>query len=334
MSDAKQDPPAPDISLVQLDGLVVLKIIKHCGDNVPDSVTGQLLGLDVGGRLDITDVFPFPTLDADEDSDAYQLAMMKCLRTVNVDINAVGWYQSSFLASFLTQNLVEAQYNYQKAIPTSVLLVYDPLRTTAGHLHLKAYRLTDAFMRTYPQQQQQPAKGDRKTKFDFTSSDILQKLPIKVHNSHLVHAFLYELREDKARPASCDWDRLHMDAGGYLEKNIDALSHCIDEHTAEQGKFQYHQRLVQRQKQQQAEYQRKRDAENDERKRHGKEPLADEDTSKLQVFKPIPKPSRLDTFLISGQISHYCKEIGAASTEAMNKMYLIEALHKSAAAVV
>lgn len=92
--------------------------------------------------------------------------MMKCLRTINVDNNTVGWYQSSIMGSYLTQVRavglplpwphiacaqynIEAQYTYQKAIPTSVMLVYDPYRTSGGHLQLRAYRLTAAFMKLY-----------------------------------------------------------------------------------------------------------------------------------------------------------------------------------------
>jgi hypothetical protein len=32
----------------------------------------------------------------------------------------------------------------------------------------------------------------------FETSAIFEEIPIKVHNSHLVHGFLYELREQKA----------------------------------------------------------------------------------------------------------------------------------------
>jgi hypothetical protein len=38
----------------------VLKIIKHCEEFAPALVTGQLLGLDVGSVLEVTNCFPFP----------------------------------------------------------------------------------------------------------------------------------------------------------------------------------------------------------------------------------------------------------------------------------
>lgn len=47
---------------------VVLKIIKHCRESYPVDVTGQLLGLDVDGVLEVTNCFPFPSSDDDEAS--------------------------------------------------------------------------------------------------------------------------------------------------------------------------------------------------------------------------------------------------------------------------
>lgn len=48
--------------------------------------------------------------------------------------------------------------------------------------------------------------------------------------------------------------------------------------------------------------------ENMSRKAAGEEPLPEEDPSN-PVFKPIPEPARLDSFLITNQISNYCNQI-------------------------
>lgn len=45
---------------LRLEGSVVLKIVKHCQESQPFLVTGQLLGLDIGSSLEVTDCFPFP----------------------------------------------------------------------------------------------------------------------------------------------------------------------------------------------------------------------------------------------------------------------------------
>lgn len=56
------NPQAKDSRLraVQLEGHVILKLVKHCQECAPNLVTGQLLGLDVGSTLEVTDSFPFP----------------------------------------------------------------------------------------------------------------------------------------------------------------------------------------------------------------------------------------------------------------------------------
>lgn len=44
------------------------------------------------------------------------------------------------------------------------------------------------------------------------------------------------------------------------------------------------------------------------RKAAGEEPLPEEDPSN-PIFKPLPEPSRLDSYLITNQVSNYCNQI-------------------------
>ena len=53
------------LKTVQIEGHVLLKILKHCAECAPSLVTGQLLGLDVGTTLEVTEAFPFPVRDGD-----------------------------------------------------------------------------------------------------------------------------------------------------------------------------------------------------------------------------------------------------------------------------
>jgi translation initiation factor 3 subunit H len=300
--------------------LVLLKIIKHCTENFPEVVTGQLLGLDVGDKLEVTNCFPIPSeVNNENDIDDYQIEMMKCFRSVNVDNNTVGWYQSALLGSFLNYSIIEEQYKYQIEIPSSVVVVYDPFRTTNGHLALKAYRLSDDFMKLY-------AKGELShTNFfehNIDSTGIFEEIPIKVHNSHLVHGFLYELREDSSM--NCDFSRLSVSNHPFIEKTLGVLSHCIDDYSSEQSKFQYIQRQIARQKQTIQAAETKRNQENESRVALGQDPLAEE---KLAV-KTIPQPSRLETMLICNQMSNYCKQIQDTASLSFSKLYVVESLAK------
>ena len=111
---------------------------------LPGFVTGQLLGLDIGRTLEVTNCFAFPTKDDDaggggkgdgdddEDGAEYQIEMMRSLREVNVDNNTVGWYQSTYFSSFIDDSCIETQFNYQENIKNCCVIIYDPSRARAG----------------------------------------------------------------------------------------------------------------------------------------------------------------------------------------------------------
>lgn len=329
---------------VQIDGLVLLKIINHSRESMPDVVSGQLLGLDIGQKLEVTNSFPFPLGLSEDASDAYQLEMMKHLRTVNVDNNTVGWYQSAYLGTFFDQGLLEAQYTYQKHIPNSVVVVYDPFQTSKGRLVLKAYRLSDEFMKIYsPSGAASALEGKPKfsyeefNKLGLDSCEIFQSVPIKVHNSHLVHGFLYELREEKYqarklvdvdRNWSSNLERLNLNYTSFLEKNLAQLGSAIEGYSMEQGKFQFFLRAQARTKQQQTDFLKRRQQENDARLAAGKDPLPEEDFTKHPLFKGAAKPNRLETYLLSNQIDYYCDSVISVAEQTFQKLYLIEAMQK------
>ena len=54
-------------------------------------------------------------------------------------------------------------------------------------------------------------------------------------------------------------------------------------------------------------------AENAARKSAGEDPLPEEDPSN-PIFKPVPEPSRLESFLITNQIANYCNQINGYVT--------------------
>jgi translation initiation factor 3 subunit H len=325
----------PTLNVVQLDGLVVLKIMKHCKENLPDLVTGQLLGLDVASTLEVTNCFPYPSKGADEEDDAaesttlggaeYQIEMMRCLREVNVDNNTVGWYSSTYMGSFINESSIETQFNYQEKINKKcVMLVYDPLKTAQGILSLKAYRLTLAFMELY---KSGSFTKDSISKAGVTYNDIFEEIPIKIHNSSLITAFLTELEEREQGKGETDFDKLDLSTNPFLERNLEFLIECLDDLGVEQNKFQYHQRSVQRQQAQQAAWLQKRRAENATRKQNGEEILPETDPSN-PIFKPIQEPGRLESLLITNQISNYCKQINHFAGNSFTKIFLVGELHK------
>ena len=161
---------------VQVEALVVMRIIKHSTSTFPTPATGCLVGMDVaappGTQLQVTNCFPYPASVPEQSQQdqyyqpdaaslaaaapraksnvAYQNEMIKFLREVNVDAQSVGWYISTSMGNFVNQNFVENQFFFQRAADEkTVALVFDVSRSSAGSLSLKAYRLSPSFIASY-----------------------------------------------------------------------------------------------------------------------------------------------------------------------------------------
>lgn len=149
-----------------------MKIAKHCSSTFPTTATGSIVGMDQKSLLEITNTFPFPTVDTTANDSStnthqndastqaaaaprqkanvtYQNEMIRHLKEVNVDANNVGWYTSATMGNFVNMGFIENQYHYQKDNDKTVALVYDTSRSSQGNLSLRAFRLTTVFMNAY-----------------------------------------------------------------------------------------------------------------------------------------------------------------------------------------
>eukprot|EP00033_Pygsuia_biforma_P000819 GCRY01000953.1.p1 GENE.GCRY01000953.1~~GCRY01000953.1.p1 ORF type:complete len:316 (-),score=63.87 GCRY01000953.1:48-995(-) len=306
---------------VKVDALVVLRIIKHCQESLPNVVTGQLLGL-CTENVEVTGCFPIPStsLDTDDGGD-FQLEMLRCLREVNIDNNTVGWYQSTYLGSFVDETLIENQFAYQENIEGSVLIICDPLRLQEGLLALKAIRLQSSFMKLY--RERKFSQEDLK-QAGLSFSDIFEELPVEIHNNNLSTALLYSLQEQFPSLVQTDFDALDMSFSPFLERNLELLIDCIDDLAVEHNRYQNHEKYAQKIKASQQAWIAKRKAENAERALKGEEPLS-EDVTQSHGYKAIPAPpSRLDALLVTNQVKTYCEQINSFASQSLNKLYLFD----------
>nr|CAG4643978.1 EOG090X06SH [Lepidurus arcticus] len=316
------------IDLVQVDGLVVAKIIKHCneeGSGTMEVAQGVLLGLVADTRLEVTNCFPFPkSLEDNAEEEDYQMAMMRHLRKVNVDHLHVGWYQSTCQGNFLSTQFLESQFTYQNSIEESVVLIYDPLKTSRGFLHLKAYRLTPQAVNLFKDEEFTP-EAIKQLKLSF--ENLYQEVRLVVHNSHLVNALLSELTELVPPEDGCQY--LDLGTASVLEKHLRGMMDNVDEMMQEVNKFNIFQRQVQKQQQEKFKYQQKRTLENTARLAKGETALPEEDLNK--VFKPIPAPPRLEPMVLSSQIANTCHQVSQFCSQALGKLFVTEALqpHKA-----
>jgi len=332
------------IHSVHIDGLAVLKIVKHCQESLPKLVSGSLLGLATdNGVLEITHSFPFPDPRDDSKSDLvktaiesspidddasaldgheYQLEMMKMLREVNVDNNCVGWYQSMYLGSFSNSTLLENQLSYQTDLSSNaIVLLYDPMQTAHGNLELKCLRLTKDAVELMK---------SGKNSF-LEPSHIFEELPVIMKNPSLVRALLSDVSTGQysadvgdgneggvATPYGADTtlDRLDLSTNPYLEKHLEFLSTWVDDLSAEQGKFQYYMRSLSRG--------------NDKRgdKRRGKQ--ADEKkVPAAQAWSSSDAPKRLESLLLSNQIRNYCDQVDKFADGGFGKLFIMDGLQKN-----
>ncbi|KAF8468858.1 hypothetical protein BDZ91DRAFT_679082 [Kalaharituber pfeilii] len=356
MVDKAAAPEPGPLKSVRVDALVALKIIKHASGAFPSIVTGQLLGLEVDGCLQITHSFPFPAVEPTATNDLYdssassaailaprskanawyQAEMMKCLREINVDSNVVGWYQSTNLGNFITKELVENQFYYQSSTQLNertVTLVYDAARSTQGALSLRAFRLTPQLMAAMKEGK---FTTESLVKIGLTYKDLLQELPLSIQNSHLVTSLLHQLssppeplppfassvrQNPLPPPLFPNFDSLDLSIDPFLEKNCDLLLDSIETHYTELNNAQYHQRQLAREQAKITAWQQKRKAENLARAAAKQPPLPEDEWQKL--FKLPQEPSRLEALLNSRQIEHYAKQVDGFTAAVTAKMFAV-----------
>jgi len=340
------------INAVHIDGLAVLKIVKHCQESLPSQVTGSLLGLTVdNGILEITHAFPFPKArddpnksdkgdspptpaDNDDeasnlDGDKFQLEMMKMFREVNIDNNCIGWYKSVYLGSVFdsdpSADLLENHFDYQTSLsPNAVVIVYDPVQTANGNLVIKCLRLTKSAMALL-----------KTRKNDFLDPrEIFEELPLTIKNPSLVKALLHNVStgqyyadDSNAHDAvgggdgddapliygaDTTFDRLDLSTNPYLEKHLEFLCSWVDDLAAEQSKFQYYMRGLTR-------------GTKDARGRFEKKK---EVVNATEAWASAEAPRRLNSLLISSQIRTYCNQVDKFADGGFGKLFLVDGLHR------
>jgi len=290
-----------EIKRVEVDALVILQIMKHCRQQAPHPVTGQLLGLDVDDALQLTHCFGYvqkgnddnERMQGDDGGEQYQIDMLRRLREVNVDSNTVGWYQTTHLGAFFSDTVIETQYLYQMQIPQSILLVYDPLQSRIGKPAFKALRLTPQFVTKYTETRE----TNKSALNDFPSGNMFMEIPISIHSPVIVEAFLVDWAI--MDPISTTQiDNLDVENQVFLEKNVQLLIGSLQDLAEEQNKMTNYERQAGRQQ--------------------------DPSKGKGRGYKQNNLPPRqLDTMILSQQIQNYCKQINNSAGDSFGKVFLL-----------
>ncbi|PSS37552.1 hypothetical protein PHLCEN_2v568 [Hermanssonia centrifuga] len=320
------------LACVQLDGMVVSKIIKHAREAHGTSAHGVLLGLDLDGTLEISNSFPLPHHINDDDDKSvkgvarYQASMLRSLKEVQADDSVVGFYQAMALGSFYNQTLVETQAIQQEKLRHGgVVIVHDISRTARGNAAFRAFRLTKAFLDAYKRNN---FSTESLINHRMTFSSILEEIPIRIRTSPLLGAFLDTLSAPSVsaepsftKPSSAlppSFSVLNLGTNN-VSKNLEQIIEAMDAYKTEEGNLAYMQRQIAREKGKADAYVAKRKDDNAARIAQGLAPLPEEDVSRL--FKIPVEPSRLDSMLLLGRIDAYSKTLEETSSTALVKMY-------------
>ncbi|CAH0043501.1 unnamed protein product [Clonostachys solani] len=353
MSDSQKEAP----QAVQVDALVVIKIAKHCASAFPTTATGAIVGMDTESLIEVTNSFPFPTVegsstDSSHQNDASSIAaqaprqkssltytneMIRHLKEVNVDANSVGWYTSATMGNFVNMHFIENQVHYQKESKAAVALVYDASKSSLGNLTLRAFRLSAAFMAAFKDTK---FTTEHLQKSKLTFRDILTELPVTIRNSHLLTSFLHQLpaapTEESVEPPSSlsdihnnqikpalnpSIDTLDLSIDPLLEKTCDLLLESIETHYTDLNNFQFYQRQLGREQAKISQWQAKRKAENAQRVLAKQAPLPEDEWQRL--FKLPQEPSRLEGMLNAKQVEQYSKQVDGFTANISAKMFAV-----------
>ncbi|KAG5648056.1 hypothetical protein DXG03_007091 [Asterophora parasitica] len=284
---------------VQLDGLVVTKILKHAREAPSTTAHGLLLGLDLDGTLEISNSFPLPHQTGDEDDRSaksvgrYQASMLRSLKEVQADDSVVGFYQATTLGAFFNQTLVDTQAVHQDKLRHGGIVIV--------HGNLISHSLT--------------------------FSSILEEVALKIRTNPLLSGFLETVGQ---RDESVDGEIGtgagigasfgHLDFGtAGLTRNLEQIVEAVDNYRTEEGNLAYLSRQIGRERVKADAYVAKRKEENATRVAQGLAPLPEEDVARL--FKIPAEPSRLESLLLLGQIDAFGKSLGETASTGLVKMY-------------
>ena len=336
------------IADVHLDGMALMKMIKHCKDNHAvngSNAWGALLGMDMGGTLEVSNVFGLPGMRAergDEDerttksSMQYMAEMLRLLHQVNADVSPVGLYQGSFLGPFLNTAIVDGlntlsllmEREGQRGRGKAVMLVHDYAQLAQGNLVTKAYRLSPSFIDAY-----------RKGKFSaqnlvehrLTFSNVLIEIPVHVRNTALMDAMLStfmteNVPESRIAPRTSKELLTHpidmhvapdnMDLNLALEpvlvSTLESTLDAAEAYASESGNVGYQARQIAREKARADAFVTRRKAENATRESAGLAPLPLDEVNKL--FKIPAEPNRLESLLLLNQLDSAAQRLTETAT--------------------
>lgn len=320
------------VTSVQLDGMVISKIVKHGRGGSAGGACGLLVGLDLDGTLAVSNSFPLPNRAFDDDEKAsksttrYQASMLRSLKEIQADDSVVGFYQAISLGAFYTQTLLETHAVHQERLRHGgIVVVHDVSPSATGKATFRAFRLSKAFMELY-KKSNFTTTGLMGTGLTFSS--ILEELPVTIRTNPLLSSFLGVMSQsddttESSGSALCpNFNSLNLSTAG-TTKSLERIIDSLDAYRNEENNLAYISRTIAREKVKVDAALQKRKDENATRVAQGMNPLPEDDVARM--FKVPPEPSRLESLVLLGQIDAYAKGLEETAGTSLVKMYAAKA---------
>ncbi|KAK6018636.1 eukaryotic translation initiation factor 3 subunit H family protein [Ostertagia ostertagi] len=325
----------PNVSYIQMDSLVIMKIVKHVDSELYAGMSEVPLcdqlaqGFDKGFSIcekqdDSAPRDPLKHASYRSCCQAcFRTAMKTQLRNMNIDYELVGFYQAHPFGACFSQDLVDSMFDYQSNGPDGVVIIYDPVKTRQGQLCLRAYRLSVPALELCAKNDWSP---DAVKAANLTYQTMFEELPIVIKSSHLVNVMMAELSLAPTRIADRFSTHLELGSRRSLEKSVRAMMANIDElnkSISAYGKYvndkQKHDNMIYNLTQ-------KRQAENEQRLARGEPPLSMDDIRKMKEPQLQTRNGMLDAMLSSCDtqaLAEFCVKV---TGENIAKLFLAEAL--------
>ncbi|KAL7677761.1 hypothetical protein ACOME3_003998 [Neoechinorhynchus agilis] len=322
--------------LIHIDPVVVSKIVEHAADEGEEMASGSLVGLFMENVLEITNCFALPNTYAPRhqseaaipapspnDPEQYQSEMINFLRESGCDYLQLGFYQTVPPTASRSTNLVAEGMNlavslqdYNRRTGVNVALIYDPIRSDAGAINLKAFRLSKSALSLTANLADVPP--ELISRRGITYKSLLQEIPIAVKSPPLTSLLMMDI----AASHPSDEKVLDIDSSSVLESALDGLAVRLDNLITESYGISTYARQLQRFNQQRHNLTIERRRENEQRRAKG-EALLPEDIT--QLLPPLQVPSRLQSLVASHELNQANEHLSCYIKGALVKLQRLEA---------
>uniref|UniRef100_A0A915DMQ1 JAB1/MPN/MOV34 metalloenzyme domain-containing protein n=1 Tax=Ditylenchus dipsaci TaxID=166011 RepID=A0A915DMQ1_9BILA len=180
----------PKVDFIQIDSLVVMKIVKHVdiefysgmSEVAGETCQGILTGLI--STEEKRDENNQSAANLAEDKQSEILDMLKRFRNMNIDYELVGFYQAHLYGACYTHDMLESLVDYQTNIHDGVVIIYDPIKTRQGQLSIRAFRLSKKALELSLKHKLVSRSYEASKSHIWLSSG---RMPVVMKNSHLMN---------------------------------------------------------------------------------------------------------------------------------------------------